>query len=130
MNQDDDVDLPYKLPARLINSGLLVGLENSGDMEAMGTRNLPFYAGTAAAYGVEKEKALQMITLNTAKILGIDNEVGSIEKGKMATLFVSDGDALDMMTNQIRMAFIDGKRLELTNHQMQLWKKYEAKYKK
>ncbi len=70
-----------------------------------------------------------MITLNTAKILGIDKLVGSLEEGKMATLFVSDGDALDMRTNQVRMAFIDGKLLELTNHQIQLWKKYKAKYK-
>lgn len=129
MNQDDAIDLPYQLPARLLNSGLLVGLENSGDMEAMGTRNLPFYAGTAAAYGIEKEDALQLITLNTAKILGIDKEVGSLEEGKMATLFVSDGDALEMMTNKVSMAFINGKKLDLTNHQIQLWEKYEAKYR-
>ncbi|MBL4710227.1 MAG: amidohydrolase family protein, partial [Flavobacteriales bacterium] len=100
----------------------------SGDMEAMGTRNLPFYAGTAAAYGVEKEAALSMITLNTAKILGIDDQVGSIEEGKWATLFVSEGDALDMRTNQVSLAYIQGKQIELTNPQIKLWKKYEAKY--
>lgn len=129
MNQDDDVDLPYKLPFMLESKGLLVALENSGGMEAMGTRNLPFYAGTAAAYGVEKEKALAMITLNTAKILGIDNKVGSLENGKMATLFVSEGDALDMRSNQVSLAFINGKMLDLTNPQIELWQKYEAKYK-
>ena len=128
MNQDDDVDLPYKLPKILLDKGLLVALENSGSMEAMGTRNLPFYAGTAVAYGVEKEKALQMITLNTAKILGIDDKVGSLEIGKNATLFVSQGDALDMRTNQLTFAFIKGKMLELSNHQIQLYEKYSKKY--
>ncbi|MBL4707361.1 MAG: amidohydrolase family protein, partial [Flavobacteriales bacterium] len=117
MNQDDAVDLPYKMANVLSKKGLLVALENSGDMEAMGTRNLPFYAGTAAAYGVEKEAALSMITLNTAKILGIDDQVGSIEEGKWATLFISEGDALDMRTNQVSLAYIQGKQIELTNPQ-------------
>ena len=128
MNQDDDVDLPYKMPKILADKGILVCLDNSGSMEAMGTRNLPFYAGTAAAYGVDKEVALSMITLNTAKILGIDNLVGSIEVGKFATLFISEGDALDMRGNQVTLAFIQGKKLELTNPQIELWKKYEGKY--
>lgn len=129
MNEDDDVDLPYKLPKLLTDKGVLVALENSGSMEAMGTRNLPFYAGTAVAFGVEKEAALKMITLNTAKILGIENRVGSIEVGKDATLFISKGDALDMRTNQLSYAFIQGKMLELTNHQIQLYEKYSRKYK-
>jgi len=128
MHQDDDVDLPYKMPKILADKGLLVCLENSGSMEAMGTRNLPFYAGTAAAYGLDKEAALAMITLNTAKILGIDAMVGSIEEGKFATLFISEGDALDMRGNQVTLAFIQGKQIELTNPQIELWKKYEGKY--
>jgi len=128
MNEDDDVDLPYKMPKVLADKGILVCLENSGSMEAMGTRNLPFYAGTAAAYGMDKEAALAMITLNTAKILGIDAMVGSIEEGKYATLFISEGDALDMRSNQVSLAFIQGRQIELTNSQKELWKKYEGKY--
>ena len=128
MNQDDDVDLPYKMPKIMADKGILVSLENSGSMEAMGTRNLPFYAGTAAAYGVDKEAALAMITLNTAKILGIDEMVGSIEEGKYATLFISEGDAIDMRGNRVTLAFIEGKQIELTNQQIELWKKYEGKY--
>ena len=129
MNQDDDVDLPYKMPKILADKGLLVCLDNSGSMEAMGTRNLPFYAGTAVAYGVGQEEALAMITLNTAKILGIDALVGSIEEGKYATLFVSAGDALDMRGNKVTLAFIEGKLIELTNPQIELWKKYDGKYR-
>jgi imidazolonepropionase-like amidohydrolase len=125
---DDDIHLPFKLPSILQKAGLLVGLQNSGSMEVMGTRNLPFYAGTAVAYGLKYEEALAMITLNTAKILGIDDKVGCIEKGKEATLFVSSGDALDMRTNHVEFAFINGKMLDLDNPQKQLYRKYSKKY--
>lgn len=129
MHEDDDIHLPFKLPYLLSSKGIKVGLQNSGDMEAMGTRNLPFYAGTAAAFGVKKEEALRMITLNTAEILGIDDKVGSISRGKLATLFVSEGDALDMKSNLVIMAFINGQQISLDNPQKQLYRKYKAKYK-
>lgn len=126
--QEDDVYLPYKLPKILHDAGVLFCLENSGDMEAMGTRNLPFYAGTAAAYGMNKEDALSLITLNTAKILGIDDMVGSLEVGKDATLFISTGDALDMKTNNVIAAYIQGRLLDLDNFQKKLYRKYSGKY--
>lgn len=125
---EDDVDLTYRLPALLDAAGVLFCLENSGDMERMGTRNLPFYAGTSVAYGLDYEKAVQSITLNAAKILGIDARFGSLEVGKSATLFVSDGDALDMMGNQVTSAFIDGRSIQLTNRQTELYLKYKNKY--
>lgn len=125
---EQDVDLPYKIPAMLQKDSVLFCLENSGDMEAMGTRNLPFYAGTAAAYGLTKEEALMSITLNTARILGIETRVGSLEKGKDATFFMSTGDALDMMSNNVELAFIQGKQIELNSEQIDLYKKYKAKY--
>lgn len=126
--QEDDVYLPFKLPKILQDAGVLFCLENAGGMEAMGTRNLPFYAGTAVAYGIEKETALQLITLNTAKILGIDSTCGSLEVGKDATLFISEGDALDMRTNKVTSAFIQGRGLDLDNHQEKLYRKYSKKY--
>jgi len=129
VNEDDDVSLPYKLPKMLHDAGVLFCLENSGDMEAMGSRNLPFYAGTAAAYGLDKEQALQLITLNTAKILGIDATTGSLEPGKDATLFISTGDALDMRTNNVIAAFIQGRLIDLDNHQKKLYRKFSEKYK-
>ena len=127
LRQDDPIDLPFQLPKLLSEKGLLVGLENSGRMEAMGTRNLPFYAGTAIAYGVDPEAAVAMLSLNTAKILGIDDQVGSLEEGKQATLFVSDGDALDMRTNRVSLAFIQGKFLDLDNPQKELYRKYSGR---
>jgi len=126
--EEDDIYLPYKLPKILHDAGVLFCLENSGDMEAMGTRNLPFYAGTAAAYGINKEDALSLITLNTAKILGIDSTAGSLESGKDATLFISTGDALDMKSNNVIAAFIQGRELDLNNFQKKLYEKYSGKY--
>ncbi|NQX92193.1 MAG: amidohydrolase family protein [Flavobacteriales bacterium] len=126
--EGDDIDLPFKLPKLLADEGVLFCLENAGDMEQMGTRNLPFYAGTAAAYGLTYEQAVQSITLNTAKILGIDEMYGSIEVGKSATLFISEGDALDMLTNDVTVAFIDGRNIDLDNRQKQLYRKYKGKY--
>lgn len=127
-NEDDDYDLSYKNAATLFKNGILVALENSGDMERMNSRNLPFYAGTTAAYGLSFEEALQMITLNAAKILGIDQQYGSLEKGKSATLFISQGNALDMRGNILSKAFIDGREISLETHQTELWKRYMKKF--
>ncbi len=125
---EDDVDLPFKLPYLLHKAGVLFCLNNEGDMEAMGTRNLPFMAGTAAAYGLTKEQALASVTLNTAKILGIDKTTGSIETGKDANLFISTGDALDMRSNNVTHAFVKGKQIDLNNEQKELYEKYKNKY--
>lgn len=126
---DDDYDLPYKLATLLVKEGILVALNAHGRMERMSTRNLPFYAGTTVAHGLEKEEALKLITFNPAKILGIDNTHGTLEEGKSATLFISEGDALDMRSNQLTHAFIDGRLLSLESHQTKLWKRYDEKYK-
>jgi imidazolonepropionase-like amidohydrolase len=127
-HDDQDIDLPYKMAKVLVDKGILVGLENSGDMERMNTRNLPFLAGTCAAYGLDKEQALQLITSNTAQLLGIDSFCGTLEEGKDATLFISDGDALDMRTNKLSKAYIQGRLLNLENHQSDLNRIYKEKY--
>lgn len=125
---DDDVDQSFKLPYLLQKAGVLFCLNNEGRMEAMGARNLPFMAGTTVAYGLTKEQALKAITLNAAKILGIDKTTGSIEVGKDANLFISTGDALDMRTNNLEQAFIRGNRIDLNNEQKALYEKYKKKY--
>ena len=128
-SEDTDYDLPFRAAKILSDSGILVGLGMEGDMERMSARNLPFYAGTYAAYGLGKEKSLQLITQNNAKILGIDDKVGTLEIGKDATLFISEGDALDMRTNILSDAFIQGRKISLESHQTKLWKRYSNKYK-
>ena len=128
-NEDDDYDLPFRNAKILIDAGLTVAIGMEGQMERMNTRNLPFYAGTFAAYGVDKEQAVAMITGNAAKILKIDKTVGTLEVGKDATLFISEGDALDMRTNILIHAFIQGRKISLETHQTKLWKRYSNKYK-
>jgi len=127
-SKEEDVYMPYKLAGLLVHEGVLTGIENSGQMERMQTRNLPFYAGTFAAFGLEKEEAVKLITLNAAKILGIDQSLGTLEVGKDATLFVSDGDALDMRTNKISHAFIQGRDISLNSYQKDLYLRYKEKY--
>ncbi len=124
---DDDYDLPYKLPKLLMDAGLLVALQN-GEASNFQSRNLPFYAGQVVGQGMEKEKAVQMLTGNTAKILGIEDTYGTLAVGKSATLFISEGDALDMRTNILSHAFIDGRNISLETHQTELWKRYSKKY--
>ncbi len=123
---DDDVDQPYKAPAALQKAGVLFCI-NDDDPQNRG-RNLPFNAGTAVAYGLDKEAGLSAITLNAAKILGIDDITGSIEKGKDANIIISEGDVLDMRSSVITDAFIQGRKIELNDKHKQLYERYKYKY--
>lgn len=125
-NVDEAVWNPYQMPAKLMKAGVLTGMYYTEEFYK--TRNLPFVAGTAAAFGMDKEDALKMITLNNAKILGIDQQVGSLEVGKLATIAVSEGDILDMRTNKVEYAFIKGKKINLDDKQKRLYKKFADKY--
>ncbi len=124
-SQDSPIDEPFTQAKKLKEAGVLFCFSYAGDMEAMGARNLPFSAGTAVAYGLDYEDAISAITLNTAKILGVDKLIGSIEYGKNATFFISSGDALDMRTNDVHQAFINGEEIDLNNHQKELFEKYK-----
>jgi imidazolonepropionase-like amidohydrolase len=123
---DDDVDQPYKTPAQLQKAGVLFALNDNN--EETRYRNLLYNAGTAAAYGLTKEQALQAITLNSAKILGIEDRTGSLEAGKDANIVISGGDILDMRTSLVEHAFIQGREVSLENKQTQLYKRYMGKY--
>jgi len=125
---EDDIDAIYRLPFKLKEKGVLFCLGYEGDMEVMGSRNLAFLAGTASAYGLSKEDALACITLNAAKVLGIDATTGSLEVGKDATFFISNGDALDMLGNQLQAAYINGVIVDLDTHQKALYRKYMTKF--
>jgi imidazolonepropionase-like amidohydrolase len=126
--EEDDVNLPYMLPALLQKQGILFCIQNAGDMEAMNTRNLPFQAGTAMAFGLTEEEALQAISLNPCKILGISDKFGSLESGKSATLFISKGPALDMKSNQVSCLIFHGQIESTENFQYKLYQKYKKKY--
>ncbi len=127
---DDDIKQPYRTPALLHKAGVVFCFNYEGDMEAMGSRNLPFTAGTAVGYGLPYEEAVSALTGNTAIILGLNEKCGTLTVGKDATLFVSTGDALDMRTNNVERAYIQGRLIDLDDPHKQLSRKYEAKYAK
>ena len=125
-SEDDDVDQPYKTAAILQKAGVLFSLSDD-DGQTRG-RNLAFNAGTAAAYGLTKEEALQAITLNAAKILGVADKTGSIEAGKDANIVISEGDILDMRSSVVTDAFIQGRKIDLNDKHKQLNERYSEKY--
>jgi len=124
--EDADIDQAYKMPYLLHKDSVTVAISFDGSWNS---RNLPFDAGTAAAYGLTKEEALMCITSVPAKILGIDKTTGTLETGKDATLFISAGDALDMHTNSVETIFIQGRNVNTDDVQKQLYRKYKEKYK-
>jgi imidazolonepropionase-like amidohydrolase len=124
--EDDDVDQPYKTPAALQKAGVLFALNDTH--EEARYRNLSYNAGTAATYGLTKEQALSAITLNAAKVLGIDDKTGSIETGKDANIIVTDGDILDMKSSNVTNALIQGRQVSLDNKQKELYERYKYKY--
>lgn len=126
-HQDDPLDQPFTLAKDLEAEGVTVAIATSGDMEAMISRNLPFQLGTAVHHGLDYEKAIQAVTLNPAIMMGVDGKYGSLESGKIATLFISSGDALDIATNNVETAFVEGQLIDLDNHQKRLYRKFAKK---
>jgi imidazolonepropionase-like amidohydrolase len=126
---DSDPRETFMLAKKMIDKGILVSIDPSGAPQSrVSIRNLPFYAGSFSSYGIDKEVALSMITRNPAKMLGIDSEFGTLEIGKSATLFISKGDALDIISNNVTHAFISGRNISLETHQTRLWRRYSNKY--
>ncbi|MGE5420147.1 MAG: amidohydrolase family protein [Chloroflexota bacterium] len=119
-----DTRFPFKMAAMFMKEGILTGLTYGS--QAYG--NLPFAAGQTVAYGLTKEQALQTITLNNARILGIGERTGSLEAGKDANIVVSTGDILDMAGNNVELAFITGRSISLDNKHKQLYRRFETKY--
>ena len=125
VTSDDDVDQPYKTPSVLQHNNIPFCF--AMDVYWQG-RNLPFNAGQAVAYGLTKEQAISAMTQRAAEILGISDKTGTLETGKDANIIVSTGDILDMRTNNVELAFIQGRRISLDNHQKELYEQYRKKY--
>ncbi|MFT5733605.1 MAG: imidazolonepropionase-like amidohydrolase [Planctomycetota bacterium] len=117
----------FELPGLLENAGVRWCMTTS-DRDSSNLRNLPYEAAAAVPYGLSPEAALRSITLSAAEFLGVDHRVGSLDKGKDATLFIADGDPLEL-TTKIERAFIQGRESVLTDKQTALAAKYRAKYR-
>ncbi|MBC7382223.1 MAG: amidohydrolase family protein [Bacteroidia bacterium] len=121
----EDVDQPFKTPGILVKAGIKVAIGHAGSWEA---RNVMFNAGTAAAYGLTKEEALQCITLNPATIMGVNARIGSLALNKDASFVICEGDILDMMSSKISAAYLEGEPIDLYNDQQKLYEKYLKKF--
>ncbi len=122
-------DEPFTLPARLHEAGVPIAIAGAGGgWGAAVSRNIPEIAARAASYGLPREEALRAITLNPARFLGLDDRIGSIEPGRAATLFICDGDILEI-TSRVESAFIDGREIDLNDKQKRLYEKYSTKYR-
>lgn len=128
-NDHDDYDAAYTLPERLRKAGISFCISGSARSETWNTRNLPYQAATAAAYGLPRDEALKSVTLYPAQILGVADRLGSLEPGRDATIFVSTGDPLET-DSQVTHAWIQGRAVDLTSRHTQLAGKYGEKYRR
>ncbi|NOZ07935.1 MAG: amidohydrolase family protein [FCB group bacterium] len=120
-------DEKFTLPAKLSAAGVSFCITTSNTYSNQ--RNLPYEASMAAAFGLSRDEALRAITLSTAEILDIANRAGSLEVGKDATLFIADGDILEIPT-RVTQAFIQGRPVDLEDKQKKLRDKYTEKYRR
>lgn len=128
MRRWEAYDTPFTNPLKLYEAGVKFCI-SGGVREASNARNLPYHAAMAAAYGLPREEALKAITIHAAEILGVGDQVGSIEVGKDATLIVSTGDPLEI-TTRVETAFIQGRNIDLSSRHTQLYHKYKTKYER
>ena len=120
LNDDDPYDAPSSLPAQLYRAGVKFAFAT---FSASFSRNLPYQAANAVAFGLPYAEALKAVTLNAAEIWGVGEKMGSIDEGKWADLMITDGDPLEAKT-QIKQLFIKGKPVDLENKHHQLYEKY------
>ena len=120
-------DVYFRAPEVLRQAGVkLIFSVGLGGEAASVTRNLPYFAAQAVAFGLPADEALKGITLYPAEVLGVADRLGSIEPGKEATLFAADGDILDIRANVKRM-WIAGKEVSLESRHTRLYQKYKAR---
>jgi imidazolonepropionase-like amidohydrolase len=122
VRDDDAYDYLFEAPAKMAQAGIRFCI-STGDNGAE-VRDLPYQAGLAGAFGLSKDEALKAVTLYPAQILGLSNQLGSIETGKIANIVVADGDILDPRTN-VKHLFINGRMLPLTSRHTELFEAFK-----
>ncbi len=125
----DPYDAPFTLPNRLRLAGIQYCIAANDSFNAPNTRNLPFQAAHAVAFGLPETEALKAITIYPARIMGVADRVGSLEVGKDATLIVSDGNPLETRSH-IEKAYVQGRLLDLSDRHKTLWKKYQERLRR
>ena len=118
--EDDPYDKPMTQAAELFAAGIPVAFAS---FDTAFSRRLSQQAGNAVAYGLDHEEGLRAVTINAAKMLGLDSQVGTIEVGKLGNLIVTDGDPLEIRT-QVKYLFINGQLTSTDNRHKQLYEEY------
>ena len=122
----DPFDAPYANAGRLFEAGVSFSIRSD---DASNSRNTAFEAAQAVAYGLPPDEAIKSITLNAAKILGVDNRIGSLTVGKLAHVVITDGNPL-LQTTQIKGTFVDGRPFLPETRQTRFYEKYRQRLKK
>jgi imidazolonepropionase-like amidohydrolase len=124
----DPYDGPYANPARLHEAGVTIAIKSGarGPNQATATRNLPYEAAIAVAYGLPEDAALKAVTLTPAQILGVADRVGSLEPGKRANLVITAGHVLQP-TTVVKALFIAGKPVPPESRHTRLYAKYQER---
>ena len=119
--EDTGYDDPNTLPGVLHDAGVEIAFAtfNSAD-----SRTLPYEAANSVSWGLPQDVALEAVTLAPARVLGVDDRLGSLEVGKVGNLIVTDGDPLEI-TTAIEWVFIKGVPSDLDNKHRRLWEKYD-----
>ena len=121
--EDEFHAYPYQAPGVLAKAGVMFAFSSGGFQFS---RDVPFQAGRAVAWGLSHDEAIKALTLDAARILGVESQVGSIDAGKVANLVVVTGDPLEIRS-QIRHVIIAGRDVPLDNSQVELFKKYMSR---
>ncbi len=124
---EDGYDAPYRNVVELARAGVLISF-SSGDSPAQG-KDLPYHAAKAVAFGLPQEEAIKALTINPAKIFGVEDRLGSIEVGKDADLIIAAGDPLDMKT-EVKQLVINGRPIDMANWWETLYQKFKSRPEK
>jgi imidazolonepropionase-like amidohydrolase len=126
----DPFDAAYANPGRLHEAGVLFCIRSNGSstagFSASNSRNAPFEAGQAVAYGLPEAEALKAVTLNAAKIIQAEDRMGSLTVGKLANLVITDGSPLQE-TTQYKAIFVAGRPYAAESRHTRLYEKYRAR---
>ena len=119
----DPYDSMFANAAVLQRAGVEIALQTD---DSENPRNLAFHAAMAASFGLPRAEALRAITLYPARVLGVDDQLGSLEPGKIADVVITDGDPLEI-ASRTEYVFIDGQQVDLSNRQSRFYDKYRAR---
>jgi imidazolonepropionase-like amidohydrolase len=124
MERDDAISAGWANAGILYNAGVKVSFATSSVADV---RNLPYHAAKSVAFGLPQEEALRAVTLNAAEILGLGDQMGSIEEGKRADLIVTNGDPLQIVT-QVERVFINGIEVPVDSRHTRLWQQFRSRH--